>query len=123
MTKKVLIVGDTPRWINTVKSVLGDTVEIYTATDYINALGLLFNSNPEAEIRFDLHIVGNRLPEMHDGVRLLREIREDGRMEPFVIFSDHIDEETTTACQKLDAPIIKRRDGATTLRAAISSYM
>jgi DNA-binding response OmpR family regulator len=91
MSKKVLIVGDTPRWLEAVKTAFPKHTEVHVATDFIGALCTLFNIEPQLEPHFDLYIVGNKLPDMQDGIRLLTEIREDGRNEPFIIFSDHVE--------------------------------
>jgi DNA-binding NtrC family response regulator len=107
MTKSVLIVGDTPRWIEAVKTALPQDVHVHTATDYIGALGVLFLE----ERQFDLYITGNKLPELQDGIRILTEVRADGMTEPFIIFSDHITDETTVVAKELKATLIPHSTG------------
>lgn len=80
--KRVLIAGDTPRWRKDVRDSLPADCDTATRLDQIDTMQIIFVD----EVRFDLYIFANQMPEKGEGLGILSEMREDGIMSPVIIF-------------------------------------
>lgn len=109
--KRVLIAGDTPRWRKDVRDSLPADCDTASRLDQIDTLQIIFVD----EVRFDLYIFANQMPEKGEGLRILSEMRADGIVEPVIIFSDHVTDAEAERITALNAIHIKRSGGKTVL--------
>lgn len=100
---QVLVVGDTPRWINSVKETLPVEVEPNFRTDYDGSNELLHFEDK----CFNLLIVALSLGNKNEGLRILREFRLDDKNTPFIIFSRVNDEDTQKEIADLGGIIVR----------------
>lgn len=121
--KRVLIVGDTPRWKKTALAAIPDGCHVRVGTDYIDALGTLFKPEGVGEERFDLHILAHQMPEKNNGLGILTELREDGQTGHVIIFSDHVDRETVSKIAELGGIVISRKNGGAKLAAKVAGLL
>jgi CheY-like chemotaxis protein len=97
--KRILIAGDTYRWRDQVKTALPQQgVDISFATDCVDA----FQASVEEGKQPDIYILANKMPDQDDGLKILRELREDGCVEPVIICSTHVSEEASAEISRLD---------------------
>ena len=88
-------------------------------TDNIGAIEALFVDDQE----FDLCILAHQMPEKDDGLKILSEIRAEGRNVPVIIFSDHVDQETATKINDLDGIVIGRKRGEEKLSQTVEQIL
>lgn len=103
--KHILIVGDTPRWIEQTKKVLKDDYVIHVRTDYIGAIEFLaFEAS-----RMSLCIMANNLCEKDAGVRIVEELQEaaDPRV---ILYTREISEASRLHAKQLGAVVIEMGD-------------
>jgi len=78
-----LIIGDTPRWLNSVKASLPIGIEKTICTDCGSVNQILYFEDR----KFDLLITVLSLGEKDDGLKILREFRRHDKDTPVVFFS------------------------------------
>lgn len=103
---KVLIVGDTPRWIQGVRKTLPNECDVYTCLDFVAAMQALFMD----DMNFDLCIVANKLTEEDEGLHILQELRDDGRTNPFIVYSQSVSVVTQEKVTALGGIVITPKD-------------
>lgn len=117
--KRVLIAGDTPRWRKDVRDSLPADCDTATRLDQIDTLQIIFVD----EVRFDLYIFANQMPEKGEGLRILSEMRADGIVEPVIIFSDHVTDAEAEKIEALNATHIRRTGGETVLEETVKRLL
>lgn len=88
VSPKVLIVGNTPRWIQGVKAALPSNCDVHTRLDFVAAMETLFLDERD----YDLCIVANKLDTENEGLHILQELRDDGRTTAFIVYSRSVTE-------------------------------
>ena len=102
ITPKVLIVGNTPRWIQGVKAALPSNCDVHTRLDFVAAIEALFID----EGVYDLCIVANKLDSENEGLHILQELREDGRATAFIVYSKAVTETSHKKITQFDGIVI-----------------
>lgn len=103
---KILVVGDTPRWIQGVRKTLPNECEVHTCLDFVAAMQALFMD----DMNFDLCIVANKLIEEDEGLHILQELRDDGRTDPFIVYSQSVSIVTQSKVTALGGIVITPKD-------------
>jgi DNA-binding response OmpR family regulator len=108
----VLVVGDTNRWLDAVRSALPSNFTVHVCRDEIDA----FFAQEEPDTQFDLLILANHLSNKDDGLKILREARAVGETNPIIIYSDQVCEQAAKEIDQLNGIYLSpTRDGEATL--------
>lgn len=116
----VLIVGDTNRWLNTVRNILPHSCTVRICRDEVDA----FVAQEEPGSQFDLLILANHLSRKDGGLTILREARESNETNPIIIYSDLVCEHAKSEIARFDGIYLsERNDGVDVLAAKVKELL